>query len=62
MCKKLGVPIKQRKTQNATQVITFMGLELDSNTLEARLTYDKLAKLPLQLKAWKITLEHLQSL
>jgi len=66
MCKKLGVPIKQVKTQNATQVITFMGLELDSNTLEARLPYDKLAKLRLQItqasKGRKITLKNLQSL
>jgi len=66
MCQKLGVPIKQEKTQNATQVITFMGLELDSITMEARLPHDKLAKLRLQLtqasKSRKITLKNLQSL
>jgi len=66
MCQKLCVPIKQEKTQNATQVITFMGLELDSVAMEARLPHDKLAKLRLQLnqasKSRKITLKNLQSL
>lgn len=66
LCSEIGVPIKSEKTQNACQVITFLGLELDSTTMEARLPYDKLVKLRTQLakfsKHRKITLKELQSL
>jgi hypothetical protein len=66
LCKDIGVPIKQEKTENACQVITFMGLELDSLNMEARLPEDKLNKLRLSLakfaKCRKITLKELQSL
>jgi hypothetical protein len=66
LCSEIGVPIKSEKTQNACQVITFMGLELDSTTMEARLPGDKLLKLRTQLakfsKHRKITLKELQSL
>ena len=45
MCLDLGVPIKQEKTEYATTCITFLGLELDSVKMEARLLQDKLLKL-----------------
>lgn len=65
-CSLVGVPIKTEKTENATTIITFMGLELDSNLMEARLPQDKLVKLRTLLvsasKSRKITLRDLQSL
>ena len=45
MCSELGVPIKHEKTEYATTCITFMGQELDSAHMEARLPQDKLLKL-----------------
>lgn len=66
ICNVTGVPIKDEKTENARQVITFMGLELDSITMEARLPQDKLFKLQTLLAFHtgrrKITLKDLQSL
>lgn len=66
LCKDIGVPIKQEKTENACQVITFMGLELDSINMVARLPVEKLNKLRVLLtqyaKARKIKLKDLQSL
>ena len=66
LCEKLGVPIKAEKTESARQVITFMGLELDSINMEARLPQDKLLKLrgllDFHCKRRKITLKDLQSL
>lgn len=66
LCSEIGVPIKKEKTENARTVIIFMGLELDSNLMEARLPQDKLLKLRNQLasvaKHRKVTLKVLQSL
>lgn len=65
-CSEVGVPIKVEKTENATNIITFMGLELDSILMEARLPQDKLVNLRTLLrsasKSRKITLRDLQSL
>ena len=66
MCTELGVPIKHAKTEPATTCITFMGLELDSIAMEARLPHEKLFKLHNLLdsysRARKIKLKDLQSL
>ena len=66
MCSELGVPIKHEKTEYATTCITFMGLELDSAHMEARLPQDKLSKLRNLLnevsRKRKIRLKELQSL
>ena len=63
-CAFVGVPIKSEKTENANNVMTFMGLELDSVQVEAHLPFDKLEKLCVKLKDVKrtITLKELQSL
>lgn len=45
VCHSTGVPMKLEKTESARQVITFMGLELDCVSMEARLPNDKLCKL-----------------
>lgn len=65
-CQHIGVPIKLDKTESARTVITFMGLELDSVRMEARLPVDKLTKVRDQLsnmsRTRKVTLKELQSL
>ena len=65
-CKTVGVPIKASKTVLPTTVLSFMGLLLDSVSMEARLPEDKLDKLRALLrthcKCRKITLHDLQSL
>lgn len=46
MCGILGVPIKkEKKTQHASAVITFLGIELDSIRMEARLLKNKVIKI-----------------
>lgn len=66
LCSTVGVPLKAEKTEQPKQVITFMGLELDLVTMEARLPMDKLVKLRSLLsstsKSRKIKLKDLQSL
>lgn len=66
LCKALGDPIKHNKTVTATNKITFMGLEIDSTLMEARLPNEKLAKLRSLLNTYKgkrkIKLKELQSL
>lgn len=66
LCSDVGFPNKEQKTENARTVISFMGLELDSNLMQARLPQDKLNKLQEQLSAMakrrKVTLKELQSL
>eukprot|EP00117_Sycon_ciliatum_P005825 scpid71226/ scgid9614/ len=43
--KYLGVPIAEEKTEGPTNVLTFLGIELDSVQMIARLPDDKLADL-----------------
>lgn len=58
--------VKPDKTVNASQVITFMGLGIDSTLMTARLPTDKLSKLRLLLPQFtrrkKVKLRELQSL
>ena len=65
-CKYVGIPIKEEKTVYPCKIITFMGLELDSVSMEARLPPDKLEKLLNLLehnkRKRKIKLRELQSL
>ena len=41
----IGIPITMEQTVYPSKIITFMGLELDSISMEARLPEDKLEKL-----------------
>lgn len=41
-CGYLGIPIAEEKTETPTPVLTFLGIELDTINLEARLPKDKL--------------------
>lgn len=43
LCEEIGVPIAHHKTEGPSQILTFLGIELDSTSMEARLPCDKLA-------------------
>ena len=67
LCEVLGVPITKEKTEGRHQVLTFLGIELDSIKMEAWLSVDKLDKgrsLTAQFNDWskKVSLKEIQSL
>ncbi len=65
ICKYLGIPIATAKTQSGT-CITFMGIELDTMGMQARLPVDKLDKCKSLLEKYQlrrsISIEELESL
>lgn len=66
LCNTLGVPIKEEKTVYAQTIMTFLGIELDTIAMEARLPLDKVLKIKNSLSEIrvrrKVTLRELQSL
>lgn len=66
MCQQVGVPIKQEKTVAPTTCLTFLGIELDTQEMVARLPGDKVKKIHGLLTEFmirkKATLKELQSL
>ena len=50
--KSLGVPVAPNKVEGPSTTICFLGLELDSSTLTARLPADKLARLQQLMADW----------
>ena len=62
----LNIPIAPGKTFPACTCLEFMGILLDSNTMEARLPVDKLTRIQEALGQWttrkSATLQELQSL
>lgn len=66
MCDVLGIPIKSEKTEGPATTIVFLGIELDTCFMEARLPDDKIQKIKLALaavrKKKKIKLRDLRSL
>ena len=66
LAEKLGVPIKEEKTQFPTTCIVIYGIEIDSVEMIARLPEDKIQKILFLLGKYKtkrsITLKELQSL
>ena len=65
-CAYLGIPIAPEKTVGPSTVLSFAGIELDTNTMEARLPLDKVAKcsncIDSFLRRKRVTLKELQSL
>ena len=65
-CDDLGVPMAPEKTVGPSTVLSFVGIELDTCKLEARLPHDKIDKCTntIQdfLKCKKVTLKDMQSL
>jgi hypothetical protein len=66
LCEYLGVPIAPEKTVGPSTILTFAGIELDTNTMEARLPGDKILKTRSILSEFlcrrKATLKEVQSL
>ena len=68
MCTSLGVPLAPEKTEGPSTTLTFLGIELDTCLMEARLPPDKLEKCSrkiseaLSAKKNKIKLRELQQL
>lgn len=66
LCNTLGVPIKDEKTEYANTTMTFLGIELDTIAMEARLPSDKIKKIFASLESFRarkrVTLRELQSL
>ena len=62
----LGIPLAPGKAIGPSQVLELLGIELDSNTMEARLPKDKVEKVRKEFNAWlnrkSATLQELQSL
>ena len=64
--KNLNIPISAAKTEGPCKVIQFMGIILDSHTMEARLPEDKIQRIKTALSEFRskrsTTLQELQSL
>lgn len=53
LCEELGVPIASEKTEGPTTCLTFLGIELDTVKMEARLPPDKLLELQQLCAVWE---------
>ena len=51
-CKLLGVPLAPEKIVGPTCQLTFLGIEIDSESLQLRLPQEKLDKLKLLINSW----------
>ena len=52
-CHRLGVPLASDKIEGPTTRLSFLGIELDSDAMEARLPQDKLHRLSSEITAWQ---------
>lgn len=66
ICADLGVPLAQEKTIVPTTVLTFLGLEINTNNMTVQIPHDKLCQLKAELVSMlnknKVTLKQLQKL
>ena len=53
VCNELGVPVASEKVDGPANIITFLGLELDSTLQQIRLPSDKLAAILEERKHWQ---------
>lgn len=53
ICSFLGVPLAPDKVVGPAQCVTYLGIEIDSRTMTARLPQDKLEKLKSLLAEWQ---------
>ena len=51
-CERLGVPIASHKTEGPSLVLTFLGIEVDTDKLEIRLPPAKLHQLKAEIRSW----------
>ena len=52
VCQDLGIPLALEKLEGLLQCITFLGITLDMQYMEAQLPSDKLPHIRNQLSAW----------
>ena len=52
VCLQLGIPLALEKLEGPSQSLTFLGIILDTQSMEARLPDDKLLRIRTQLAAW----------
>ena len=52
VCHNLGIPLALEKLEGPSQCLTFLGITLDTQLMEARLPSDKLLRIRNQLSAW----------
>lgn len=53
LCRRLGLPMAADKTEGPTRCLTFLGIELDTDAMEARLPADKLLELARLCELWE---------
>ena len=53
VCKVTGTPLEEDKCQGPAQVLTFLGIELDTRKMEIRLPVEKLERLRNLLAEWE---------
>ena len=51
-CSSLGIPLVLEKIEEPSQHLTFLGITLDTELMQAHLPEDKLSRLRNQVKAW----------
>lgn len=52
LCRELGIPMAADKTEGPVTQLTFLGIEIDTVAMEARLSAEKLADLQQLITAW----------
>ena len=52
-CEEVGLPVEPEKDEGPATVITFLGIELDTNKLEIRLPQEKLQQTRALLASWR---------
>ena len=55
LCARLGVPMADKKTEGPTHCLIFLGIELDTEAMEARLSATRLTELQHLLQTWDST-------
>lgn len=53
VCQRLGMPLDERKEEGPSEVLTFLGMELDTLSMVVKLPQDKLRELRGTLKKWR---------
>lgn len=66
LCQSLGIPMAEGKTEGPTTCLTYLGIELDTLRMQARLSQSKLDEMRQLIMAWKsrkhASLKELESL
>ena len=52
-CQRLGMPLDENKEEGPSEVLTFLGMEIDAVKMEVRLPQEKLTEMRALLKRWR---------